>query len=114
MLTSSELCYLLKYVELKDNSFENTNNPWSIRHSLNYQNSLTMDSYSDAILVRPSLHASKGLKSLSKLNVAEQQVSTQHWTQIHLLFFDQLAEHWRLYINYLDQETEVLVRYLQQ
>jgi len=109
---NKELCYLLKYVELKDDGPMDTNNPWSIRHSLIYLSAQTMISHSDYILVRPTQNLCRRLKEFSKCETKDRQQASRHWAQTHSMFFDQVAEQWRLYINYLDQETEALVRFL--
>jgi len=105
-----ESCYLLKYVDARETA-RVSDNPWSIRQALIYQKTAPKTHEDTYIFVRLSETLGDQFgRLLSKKRFAEQGMRPPpHWTDIQALCIESLADKWRQYINWLDQEISVLV-----
>ncbi|MCJ1357728.1 MAG: hypothetical protein MMC33_007724 [Icmadophila ericetorum] len=105
-LESVESCYLLKYVEPHEDSGP-TINPYSIRHAAVYQKYLVASRQSKSILIRLSREMQEQLGNRLRSTDFPFESLTQ-WSTIHLLCLGSLANGWRQFINYLDEEVDKL------
>jgi len=105
----TEMCYLLKYVDKKENA-NKASNPWSIRHALIYQKSALETESNEYIFARLSDFLGETFRSLlSKTRAQIPPITSPHWTEIQALCFRSVINNWRSYINWIDQEVSVIV-----
>ncbi|KAJ4207540.1 hypothetical protein NW759_013940 [Fusarium solani] len=108
-LVSFELCYMLKYVDRREDATPGTN-PWSIRHALIHQKCDVESKRASNILVRLPERVKDSLGDLVKEDDGMKGLAGD-WTWLHIACFSSVDHDLRLFINYLDEEiTKVFDR----
>ncbi len=108
MLTVSETCYLLKYVQMHDDDGP-TINPWTIRQAALYQKIEVKSLESHHIFVRLSTAMQEALQHSLQHRSDQEFKFICRWERVHVLLLKTLNANWRRYINYLDEEVSKIV-----
>ncbi len=109
MLTVSETCYMLKYVQMHDDDGP-TINPWTIRQAALYQKIEVKSLESHHIFVRLSTTMQEALQHSLQHTSNQEFEFICRWELVHVLLLKTLNANWRRYINYLDEEVSKIVR----
>ncbi|KAI8665688.1 hypothetical protein NCS56_01005500 [Fusarium sp. Ph1] len=101
-LVSFELCYLLKYMALREDATPGTN-PWSIRHALIHQKINLASNRVSNLLIRIPPNIADLLGDITKENHETRDLA-RDWTWLHIQCLSSVDHGLRQSINYLDDE----------
>ena len=106
ILSVTELCYLLKYVELND---RNGTSPWSVRQMGVYQQFHVTSRQGRCILIQPSSDLQRRMREEFEEN-ANCTNYIDYWFSFHLLCVSTLNRNWLSYIKFLEKKISAIVR----
>ncbi|KAK1990952.1 hypothetical protein LX36DRAFT_704992 [Colletotrichum falcatum] len=107
LVSQLETCYLLKYVQRRDSAGPKAY-PWSLRHSLIYQNVNLNTQTIDHILIRPPDTMDQRLAHAVGKTPEARKAFLSDWSQIHSMSFESVDGSFRDCINQLDEEVSKL------